>query len=374
MVSDLGKKMLIIVAKRGYTGASREVFFHHIHGIRYAALEREVLTLEKNGMITIEWVGPSNFTVFITKKGVEVATTFQKGIWHKSTEALEKLQKTKPKEASITTKKVGYEKIIDKKIGVEEVGAISEEITKKMDEHIRAERASSSEEAEPSLPQSIGVPAVQEEKEEVKLGEEKDVVEKRISGEIEGIEIEKGEKLTTEDMVKEDTSEARIATEEGIDYIQTVKEKRISGEMEGITPPSGATRVGVKAKESASFVSEQEAIPPPSPEDVEEIEAPPAPEDTGEPDLPFIPEDVDKGEPSPGFSYQKELTSLFDEPAPPPAETKPVLIFTEGHCVWEPDIECTVLKSSDFGPDTTLTINHCMVCQLVKVKHLLEKK
>jgi hypothetical protein len=198
VVSDLGKKMLLIVAKRGFTGASREVFFHHIRGIRYAHLEKEVLSLEREGLITIEWVGPSNFTVFITKKGVEIATKYQKNIWHKSTAALEKLQQTKPEGASIHTKKVGYTNMIDKKLGVAEVGAISEDITKKIDDHIRAERAAASDEPsqpEPE-PQFVGVIASREEQEEVKLGEEKDVVEKRISGEIESAAPEEGKKIS----------------------------------------------------------------------------------------------------------------------------------------------------------------------------------
>jgi hypothetical protein len=47
MLSDLGKHMLLITARRGYTGADREVFFHFIRGIRYVEMEKEVTALER---------------------------------------------------------------------------------------------------------------------------------------------------------------------------------------------------------------------------------------------------------------------------------------------------------------------------------------
>ena len=88
MLSELGKKMLLIAAKLGHVGADREFFFHHIRGIRYHDLEKELLILEMEDYITIEWVGPSNFTVFITPKGNELAESYQEEVQPKSAETL----------------------------------------------------------------------------------------------------------------------------------------------------------------------------------------------------------------------------------------------------------------------------------------------
>jgi hypothetical protein len=71
-MDDFSWKVLSVVARRGYLGASREDFFKEIRGVVYKALEEELRELENEGSIQLEWTGPNKFIVTITAKGSQI--------------------------------------------------------------------------------------------------------------------------------------------------------------------------------------------------------------------------------------------------------------------------------------------------------------
>jgi len=389
MVSELGKRMLIIVAKRGYTGASREVFFHHIRGIKYAKLEKAVLALEREGLINIEWVGPSNFTVNITPKGVDVAKGYQEDVWKKSAEALEKVQSTKHKERSIMHDDVEYKKMIDDKMHVSEVGSVADEIIKQMDQQILEERAHAGEGiAEQEVPGAVAVPAWEETVSPGEVGVEKDSVERRISGEIEIEMVEGGTAIQLENV--SDLGEDRIESD-GQGSETTIKEKRISGDIdleeEGRKAPPRPPRSFIGStsepvyREPGEVYSEEEAeadaeaeMETPYEEDTYDEEAYEEPQDAAETyddteTYEEAPEsDLDT---PPGFSLEELLAD--DESTSPPevAETENVPYTTaESYCVWEPENDCPILKAGA----TEITTDQCIICQLIQIKQQLQNR
>ncbi len=68
-MDDLTWKALVVTAKRGYIGASREDFFGEIRGVVYADLEQAIVGLEEKGYVSVEWTGPSKFIVSVTDEG-----------------------------------------------------------------------------------------------------------------------------------------------------------------------------------------------------------------------------------------------------------------------------------------------------------------
>ena len=68
-MDDLHWRILTLVAKRGYIGATREDFFREIRGVIYDDLEKAILFLEKEGYVGLEWLADSRFLVSITEKG-----------------------------------------------------------------------------------------------------------------------------------------------------------------------------------------------------------------------------------------------------------------------------------------------------------------
>jgi len=68
-MDDLHWRILTLVAKRGYIGATREDFFREVRGVIYDDLEKAVLYLEKEGYVGLEWLADSRFLVSITEKG-----------------------------------------------------------------------------------------------------------------------------------------------------------------------------------------------------------------------------------------------------------------------------------------------------------------
>ncbi len=227
MLSDLGKRMLIITARRGYTGADREVFFHFIRGVRYSEMEKEVKALEREGLITIEWVGPSNFTVSITVHGVEVAREIEEGVWHKSVEALEQRGKKEHHERSILEEKGEHSYLIKDKIKVEEVGALPSDIMQTLDDQIIAERQAAYEE---EYGPGVGVPATEFMDGDGDYKGEEEVVERRIEGELDYSDSEEGEEIYLN--TGEGSSEDRIAQDKNSRIKRRVKERRISGELD----------------------------------------------------------------------------------------------------------------------------------------------
>ncbi len=345
MTSELGKRILLIVAKRGYTGADREVLFHNIRGIRYNQLEEEILSLENGGYITVEWVGPSNFTVSITPEGVELAKSYQEDIWRKDTVALRDLKQKKHEEKSIVHEEVGYSKMIEEKMNVEEVGDLSSEIIDGMEGQIISEKDASIE----SPPSSFVVPAMEEIMENEAVETETEAVERRISGELVSEEAGEGETIALEYSDEDGYSEDRIAVDEATSLERRTKEKRISGEIEDDIGERKTKKGRIKKrKKRASNSEETEAIPDPVEESNHDI---------------F----------STDFYQQIEDAIAFGESLQQESEANPIPNPTGMNCVWEMNRECSILKSRELGLETTLTPYHCVVCQLLEIKRLLKK-
>ncbi|TLZ67260.1 MAG: hypothetical protein E6K16_00990 [Methanobacteriota archaeon] len=68
-MEDVPWRVLNLVAKRGYIGATREDFFREIRGVTYDDLEKAILALEKDGYVSLEWLADSRFLITITEKG-----------------------------------------------------------------------------------------------------------------------------------------------------------------------------------------------------------------------------------------------------------------------------------------------------------------
>jgi len=68
-MEDVPWRVLNLVAKRGYIGATREDFFREIRGVTYEDLEKAILALEKDGYVSLEWLADSRFLITITEKG-----------------------------------------------------------------------------------------------------------------------------------------------------------------------------------------------------------------------------------------------------------------------------------------------------------------
>jgi len=68
-MDDFSWKVLSVVARKGYLGATREDFFKEIKGVQYRVLEEEIRALEGEGNVGVEWTGPNKFIVTITPQG-----------------------------------------------------------------------------------------------------------------------------------------------------------------------------------------------------------------------------------------------------------------------------------------------------------------
>ncbi len=364
MISEIRKKILLIVAKRGYTGADREVFFHSIRGIRYSDLEKEVQGMENDGYISIEWVGPSNFTVTITPKGVELVKTFGEDVWHKDIKALEVLDKSKHAKKTILTEKVGYSKMMEEKIHVTEVGELSSEIIKGIDEHIMAERGMSEETIEA---ESVGVPAVEEVIDSEVIHGKEGLVEKRISGEIESTESGVGEEinLSADEWSLEKSKEDRIEADEATSLEKRVKEKRISGDFEGGTPMGEPEKIDLKkAKEpSPSIITET----------VKTMDPQPPPEIPNE-EPPEVPSEAKAEiESSPDFYKQIEDAIAFGESLDEEMITEEKTESLDIYCQWEAGLKCQMVTDGKVKTMKDLDLNHCIMCQILEIKRLLNR-
>src|SRR2546428_13171039 len=68
-MDDLHWRILTLVAKRGYIGATREDFFREIRGVIYNDLEKAILYLEKEGYIGLEWLPGRRVLRSVTGEG-----------------------------------------------------------------------------------------------------------------------------------------------------------------------------------------------------------------------------------------------------------------------------------------------------------------
>src|SRR2546428_11412240 len=81
-MEDVPWRVLNLVAKRGYIGATREDFFREIRGVTYEDLEKAILALEKDGYVSLEWLGDK--PVLVSRTGKE--TTEVKGGYERPVE------------------------------------------------------------------------------------------------------------------------------------------------------------------------------------------------------------------------------------------------------------------------------------------------
>jgi hypothetical protein len=69
LVEEIVWRVLVLTASRGHIGAAREDFFREIRGVAYKDLQEAVNSLEKDGLVTVEWTGPNKFLCFVSEKG-----------------------------------------------------------------------------------------------------------------------------------------------------------------------------------------------------------------------------------------------------------------------------------------------------------------
>jgi hypothetical protein len=390
MLSDLGQRMLLITARRGYTGADREVFFHFIRGIRYKEMEKEVMSLEREGLISIEWVGPSNFTVSITAKGVEVANTIDEGVWHKSLEALEQMDGKKHHERSILEEEGEHSYFIKDKTKIEEVGALPSDIMQTLDDQIIAEREASNE-----VVVGVGVPAAREDEEGISYEGEEEVVERRIEGELEYSESEDGREIYIE--VGDGANEDRIAASRATRVKRRVKERRISGEMD--TPDFDDEEALAYEEEMDDNIPIEDNIHEYQPQSQSDGNYSMVSEKVSEDTLPEIePEDEyeeqdessyyegeAEEEQSPKIDTYEDISNIdlykqivdaisLDKPRPSDEDTAALFASDDVFCAWEPERNCPLKSNENNEGPLTPTFEYCVVCQLVEIKHLLKKR
>ena len=385
MLSDLGKRMLVITARRGYTGADREVFFHFIRGIRYSEMEKEVQALEREGLISIEWVGPSNFTVSITAEGVEVVKAIEEGVWHKSLEALEQLNKGKHHERSILEERGEHSYHMKDKTKIQEVGNLPSDIVQTLDRQIIEERQAAYEEENG---QGIGVPATNTMEEQGTFEGEEDVVERRIEGEIDHSDSGEGEEIYLN--VGEEAYEDRIEQTDKSLIKRRVKEKRISGEFD---TPDFDDKDAIPLEENFNGINviddkitEYQYSGSPSEGEYHEAqsEEPEYIEEGMEEEISEEPvydrEEVEMAQPNESeFDdisnldlYKQIVDAISLEKSQSQGEGSNISV-SEVACAWEDDFPCPLKVNSKGSKKTIITPNHCMVCQLVQIKKILKE-
>jgi hypothetical protein len=387
MLSDLGKRMLVITARRGYTGADREVFFHFIRGIRYSEMEKEVQALERQGLITIEWVGPSNFTVSITAHGVEVAKAIEEGVWHKSLEALEQMDKGKHHERSILEERGEHSYHVKDKTRVLEVGDLPSDIVQTLDRQIIKERQAAYKAENGS---GVGVPGKRINDDESTSEGQEDVVERRIEGELDLSESGEGEEIYLK--VGEGAYESRIEQSDKSLIKKRVKERRIEGEFDTPDFDDEDALAFEDNIDNINFIddkiSEYNYSGPPSEGEYEQVE-----EEIPE----YIEEEVEEEEEEmddPGYDREevqmalsnnrkrdddkdsdlyKQIADVISKENPSsPVDSN--VADVKLMCSWEDDFPCPLKVNHDGSKELVITPNHCMVCQLLQIKKLLKER
>jgi len=69
----LRDKVLTLLVKRGTIGLKKNQFLEILRGVIFEDLVQELNRLEGEGLLTLAWHGPSDFTAQITPKGVDAA-------------------------------------------------------------------------------------------------------------------------------------------------------------------------------------------------------------------------------------------------------------------------------------------------------------
>lgn len=69
----LREKILVLLAKRAGLGLTKVQFFEIVRGVAYDDLARELQRLEAEGLVTIMWKGPADFSAAITPQGIDAS-------------------------------------------------------------------------------------------------------------------------------------------------------------------------------------------------------------------------------------------------------------------------------------------------------------
>src|SRR6266581_4680895 len=67
----LREKILELLSKRGALGLKKNQFFEILRGVSFDELQAELKRLEAEGLLTLLWAGPADFTAVITPRGTQ---------------------------------------------------------------------------------------------------------------------------------------------------------------------------------------------------------------------------------------------------------------------------------------------------------------
>ncbi len=67
----LREKILELLSKRGALGLKKNQFFEILRGVSFDELQAELKRLEAEGLLTLLWAGPADFTAVITSRGTQ---------------------------------------------------------------------------------------------------------------------------------------------------------------------------------------------------------------------------------------------------------------------------------------------------------------
>lgn len=349
MTSELGVRMLCILEKRGYRGADREIFFHNIRGMRYTDLEKEILTLESEGYISINWIGPSNFTASITPRGIEFTRVYQEDASQQENDQnIKDLNNAKHEENEIGEDFGQYQNMNDNK-DLENVDEFPDEPIGDIIEQNIMEHEISYEESNSSYED------VQSEKiiENEDLETEEKIVEEQISGNtIDEVANEGNISENPIDYTLQTEAEfGSLGTDEIIESENRSAENLIFSGSDGDNPivSHGIADNGHKA----TFSTEGENA-----------------EDTS-----FKPDATEEDILSPDFFQEIEALLDHEQNSEQDHEQKTdadsITDSNDTLCCWESKRECPIMRGNKIGIKVKLSTDHCIVCQLLEIKHLL---
>jgi hypothetical protein len=347
MTSELGVRMLNILEKRGYRGADREIFFHNIRGMRYTELEKEILTLESEGYISINWIGPSNFTALITPRSIEFTRAYQEGVSQENDQNIGNLNNAKHEENEIGEDFERYQNINDNK-DLENVDEFPDEPIGDIDEQNIMEQEISYEEPNSSNGD------IQSEKiiENEDLETEEKIAEEQISGNIAG----------------EGTNDGDIS-ENPIDYtLQTKTEYGSLGTNEIIEPENRSVEnVIFSGSDNGNPIVSQGIV-----DNGHEATFSTGGEEAD--DVSFKPDATDEDILSPEFFREIEALLNYEQDPDQETDEESVTDSSDTLCCWESERECPILKGNKIGIKVKLSTEHCIVCQLLEIKRLLNNQ
>gem|GEM_PF-6240030 len=69
--TDLEGSILMIMKVWGDKGITREILYDEIRGLRHDPMKNTMVSLEKRGYVSIEWLDMDRFFAYITESGLE---------------------------------------------------------------------------------------------------------------------------------------------------------------------------------------------------------------------------------------------------------------------------------------------------------------